>query len=190
MQVLEDRIIKDGKIAAGDVLMVGSFLNQQIDVDLGLEMGAELYRLFKNEGVTKILTIEASGIALAAFAAICFRVPIVFAKKAKTSNVGGEVYTAKAYSYTHDRENTILVPKDYMLPTDRILIIDDFLAVGSSLSALISIVKDSGASLVGAGIAIEKEYQGGGNAIRKSGVRVESLAKIAEMSVENGIRFA
>lgn len=189
MKVLEERIIREGKTAPGDVLMVGSFLNQQIDVSLGLEMGREFYRLFRDDGVTKIFTIESSGIALACFAATFFRAPVIFAKKAKTSNVSGEVYTASAHSYTHNCDNTIVISKEYILPTDRILIVDDFLAAGSSLSALISIVKDAGATLVGAGIAIEKEYQGGGNKIRKTGVRVESLAKIAEMSVENGIRF-
>ncbi len=182
MKALEEKIIREGKTAAGDVLMVGSFLNQQIDTGFALEMGKEFYRLFKDDNVTKIFTIEASGIGLACLAATFFRVPVVFAKKSKTSNISGEVYNAAAHSYTHNCENTITVSKEYILPTDRILIIDDFLAAGSSLSALVSIVKSAGATLVGAGIAIEKEYQGGGNLHRKNGVRVESLAKIRSMS--------
>ena len=190
MKALEEKILREGKTAPGDVLMVGSFLNQQIDVSFGLEMGKEFYRLYKNDNVTKILTIEASGIGLACLTATFFQVPVVFAKKSKTSNMSGEFYTAHAHSYTHNCENTITVSKEYLLPTDRILIIDDFLAAGSSLSALVSVVKSSGASLAGAGIAIEKEYQGGGNMLRNSGVRVESLARIAEMSNDGKIRFS
>ena len=189
MKALEEKILRDGKTAPGDILMVGSFLNQQIDVAFGLEMGKEFYRLFKDDGVSKIFTIEASGIGLACLAATCFRVPVVFAKKAKTSNISGEVFTASSHSYTHNCDNIITVSKEFLLPTDRILIIDDFLAAGSSLSALISIVKESGATLVGAGIAIEKAYQGGGDLHRKNGVRVESLAKIGSMSPDGKIVF-
>ncbi len=189
MKALEEKIIREGKTAPGDVLMVGSFLNQQIDVSFGLEMGKEFYRLFKEDEVTKILTIEASGIALACLAATYFKVPVVFAKKSKTSNMSGDVFTAGAHSFTHNTDNVISVSKEYILPTDRILIIDDFLAIGSSLSALISIVKESGATLVGAGIAIEKEYQGGGNLHRSNGVRVESLAKIKSMDNDGKIVF-
>ncbi len=189
MQLLEQRIIKDGKIGAGDVLKVDSFLNHQIDVAFISELGREFYRLFADCGVNKILTIEASGIGVACLAAMHFNVPVVFAKKSKTVNISGDVYTSQVYSYTHKTTNTIMVSKDFLSPEDNILIIDDFLANGQALLGLLDVAKSAGASVAGVGIVIEKAYQAGGNKIREMGVRVESLARIESMSVEGGVKF-
>lgn len=189
MELLEQKIIKDGKIGAGDVLKVDSFLNHRIDTAFLCELGKEFYRLFGNCDVNKILTIEASGIGIACLTAQFFNCPVVFAKKTKTNNIYADVYTAEVYSYTHQRSYDIVVSKEFLSKDDRVLIIDDFLAKGSALSALISLVKDAGAEVVGAGIVIEKAYQEGGALIRDMGVRVESLARIESMSVEDGVRF-
>lgn len=189
MKLLEDRICADGKRQGTDVLKVDSFLNHQIDVGLLDKLGAEFFRLFGGEGVTKILTIEASGIGIACAAARYFGVPVLFAKKNKTKNLGGDVYTAKVESFTHGREYDILVSKEFLLPQDRVLLIDDFLANGSALRGLISLVNQAGAALVGAGICIEKAFQPGGEAIRAMGVRVESLARIQSLSEETGAVF-
>lgn len=189
MQLLEQRIITDGKIKAGNVLKVDSFLNHQIDVNLLNELGKEFFRLFGDCGVTKILTIEASGIAIASIAAQYFNVPVLFAKKNKTKNISGEVYTASVESFTHGTTYDIIVSKDFLCKNDRVLIIDDFLARGKALIGLIKLVEDAGASVIGAGIAIEKAFQDGGEIIRSKGVRVESLARIARMSEEDGITF-
>lgn len=189
MKLLEERIIKDGKVLAGDVLKVDSFLNHQIDVELVSALGAEWKRLFENDGVTKILTIEASGIGIACLAAQYFKVPVVFAKKSKSSNIGNDFYTSSVVSYTHGQTYKVIVSKKYINEGDRILIIDDFLANGSALKALISICEKGGATVVGAGIAIEKAYQAGGNEIRERGYRVESLAKISYMNDTDGIVF-
>jgi xanthine phosphoribosyltransferase len=188
MKILEDRILKDGKIGAGNVLKVDCFVNHQIDVPFMNEVTKEFYRLFKDENVTKIVTIEASGIGIACLAAVHFGVPVVFAKKTPTNNISGDVYTAQVYSYTHERNYTIRISKEFLDPSDRILIIDDFLAKGSALTALLSLVNEAGATVVGAGIIIEKTYQDGGKIIRDMGIRVESLAKISSMD-ENGIVF-
>ena len=188
MKLLEDKILKDGKVAAGNVLKVDSFLNHQIDVPFISELGREFYRLYKDEGVTKILTIEASGIGIACLTAAYFGVPVVFAKKTPTNNISGDVYTAEVYSYTHERSYTIRLSREFLTKDDRVLIIDDFLAKGSALLALLSVIKDAGASVIGAGIVIEKAYQNGGEIVRNMGVRVESLARIAEMN-EKGIKF-
>lgn len=185
MKLLEDRILKDGKIGAGNVLKVDCFLNHQIDVPFISELGKEFYRLYKDEGITKILTIEASGIGIACLAANHFGVPVVFAKKTETNNISGDVYTAEVYSYTHERTYNIRLAKEFLTSGDRVLIIDDFLAKGSALLALIKLVEAAGASIAGAGIVIEKSYQSGGDIVRSLGVRVESLAKIASM--ENGV---
>lgn len=189
MKRLEERICRDGKIGAGNVLKVDSFLNHQMDVPFLCEMGQEFYRLFQNEGITKILTIEASGIGIAALTAQYFGVPVLFAKKTPTNNISGDIYTAEVYSYTHERNYTIYVSKDFLLPGDRVLIIDDFLAKGSALFALLDLIHSAGAEVVGAGIAIEKAYQDGGAKVRATGLRVESLARIASMSVESGVQF-
>ncbi|MBQ8642594.1 MAG: xanthine phosphoribosyltransferase [Clostridia bacterium] len=190
MKLLEERIRRDGRIGAGNVLKVDSFLNHQMDVPFLCELGKEFHRLFKEEGITKVLTIEASGIGIAALTAQYFGVPVLFAKKTPTNNISGDIYTAEVYSYTHERTYTIYVSKDFLLPGDRVLIIDDFLAKGSALFGLLDLVKSAGASVAGAGIAIEKAYQEGGEKVRAAGLRVESLARIASMSVEEGVRFA
>ncbi len=190
MKLLEDKIINDGKIGAGDVLKVDGFLNHCMDVEFLSELGKEFYRLYKDAGVTKILTIEASGIGIACLTAQYFKVPMVFAKKTKTVNIFSDVYTSRVESFTHKRVYDIIVSKEYLRPEDRVLIIDDFLAQGSALQGLISLVTDAGAEVVGAGIVIEKAFQPGGDLIRGMGVRVESLARIAHMSCEDGITFA
>ena len=189
MKLLEDRIRRDGHIGAGNVLKVDCFLNHQIDVPFISSLGEEFYRLYKDEGITKILTIEASGIGVACLTAMHFGVPVLFAKKTPTNNIYGDVYTAEVYSYTHERTYTIYVSRQFLSPDDRILIIDDFLAKGSALKALLSLIDAAGAQVAGAGIVIEKAYQEGGALIRNSGVRVESLARIASMSEKDGIVF-
>ena len=188
MKLLEDRILKDGKIGAGNVLKVDSFVNHQIDVPFISRLGEEFYRLYKDEGVTKILTIEASGIGIACLTAAYFNVPVVFAKKTPTNNISGDVYTSEVYSYTHETTYTIRLSKEFLSAEDRVLIIDDFLAKGSALLALLKLVHDAGASVVGAGIVIEKAYQPGGDIVRGQGIRVESLARIASMD-EDGVKF-
>jgi len=189
MRLLEERIAKDGIVKDGGVLKVDSFLNHQMDVHLYEEMAKEFLRLYDGCGVNKILTIEASGIGIACLTAQAFGCPAVFAKKSRTSNLSADVYTAKVESFTHGGEYDIMVSKDYLRPGDRVLIVDDFLANGAALTGLIKLVRDAGATVVGAGVAIEKAFQPGGELIRSSGVRVESLARIRSMSVENGIEF-
>ena len=182
MKLLEERIRKDGKIKGGDVLKVDSFLNHQMDVALFQEIGKEFYRLYGDCGVTKILTIEASGIGIACVTAQFFGCPVIFAKKNKTKNIAGDVYTSKVESFTHGKVYDIIVAKEFLLPTDRVLLIDDFLANGSALQGLINLVRDAGAELVGAGICVEKAFQPGGNLIRSMGVRVESLARVLRLT--------
>jgi xanthine phosphoribosyltransferase len=181
VQILEDRILKDGKVKDGGILKVDSFLNHQMDVSLFGEMAKEFYKLFAGEGINKILTIEASGIGIACITAQAFGCPVIFAKKTKTKNIAGDVYTSKVESFTHGTSYDIIVSKEFLLPGDRVLIIDDFLANGAALEGLISLVNDAGASLIGAGIAIEKAFQPGGEKLRSKGVRIESLAKIKSM---------
>ena len=188
MLALEQKILREGTVLEGHVLKVGSFLNQQLDVDFLVEMGKEIDRIYKNDGVTKLLTVESSGIAVAVAAGTVMHLPVVFAKKNKTSNVSGEIYSAMVHSYTHNTDYKIVVSKDYLKSDDKIVIIDDFLANGKALEGLIDIVNQSGATLVGATCAIEKGFQGGGDRLREQGVRVESLAVIDEMSPE-GIIF-
>ena len=188
MKLLEQRILEDGVMEGEDVLKVDSFLNHQMDVALFAEMGKEWARLFAQDNVTKILTIEASGIGIACVVAQQFGVPVLFAKKNKTKNIAGEVYTAQVESFTHGRVYDIIVSKKFLGPGDRVLLIDDFLANGAALRGLIKLVRDSGATLVGAGIAVEKAFQPGGELIRSMGVRVESLARIKSMS-SKGIEF-
>ncbi|MBP3887862.1 MAG: xanthine phosphoribosyltransferase [Cellulosilyticum sp.] len=189
MKALKDRIVKDGNIREGNVLKVDSFLNHQIDVNLLDEIGKEFKRRFEGEKINKILTIEASGIAIACIAARHFNVPVVFAKKSKTKNIAGDVYTSKVESFTHGRVYDIMVSKEFLNPEDHVLILDDFLANGQALLGLSQIVKDSGATVVGAGIVIEKGFQDGGKLLRESGLRVESLAIVDSMSVEEGVVF-
>ena len=189
MQLLEDRINKDGIVKEGNVLKVDSFLNHQIDVSFVCELGKEFYRLFKDENITKILTIEASGIGIACLAAQYFGVPVVFAKKTKTINIYSDTYNATVHSYTHKRDYDIVVSKEFLSKEDNVLIIDDFLAKGSALTALLMLIEKAGAKTAGAGIVIEKAYQGGGNLVRDMGIRVESLAKIKSISKKDGIVF-
>ncbi len=187
MDYLKAKILSDGIVKKGNVLKVDSFLNHQMDVRLYNEIGKEFFRLFGDCDVTKILTIEASGIGIACVTAQSFNFcPVVFAKKSKTSNVSDSVYTSQVESFTHGNVNTVIVSKDYLNPGDRILIIDDFLANGAALNGLIDIVNQSGATLVGAGIVIEKGFQPGGKLIRDRGIRVESLAIIDSMNDETG----
>lgn len=189
MRLLEDRIRKDGVVKGNDVLKVDKFLNHQMDVELFTEIGKEFQRLFEGEKITKILTIEASGIGIACVVAQCFGVPVLFAKKNKTKNIAGDVYTSKVESFTHGRVYDIIVSREFLRPEDRVLLIDDFLANGAALMGLIALVREAGATLIGAGICIEKAFQPGGQRIREMGVRVESLARVKSMSEENGIEF-
>ena len=185
MKLLEDRILRDGQFLPGNVLKVDNFLNHQIDVAFVCELGREFERLFHDAGVTKILTIEASGIGIACLTAQYFNVPVVFAKKSKTTNIFGDVYTATVESYTHSTTSQIIVSRRFLQPEDRVLIIDDFLANGQALNGLIQVVEEAGATVVGAGIVIEKAFQPGGDLIRSRGIRVESLARIATMDGAN-----
>lgn len=189
MQLLEDRIRRDGIVREGGVLKVDRFLNHQMDIGLFEEMGKEFARLFAGCKVNKILTIEASGIGIACIAAQQFGCPVVFAKKSKTKNIAGDVYTTRVESFTHGNVNDVIVSRDFLGPGDRVLIIDDFLANGAALAGLIDLVRQAGATLVGAGIAVEKAFQPGGDRIRAQGVRVESLARIKSMSPEGGVEF-
>lgn len=188
MQRLKDRILKDGVIKGGNILKVDSFLNHQIDVALYDEIGQEFYRLFRDEPVTKVLTVESSGIGLAIAVARAFGVPALFAKKNRTRNIDGEVYSAAVESFTSGITYTIIVSKRFLKPSDHVLIIDDFLAKGQALLGLLAIVEQSGATVAGCGIAIEKGFQEGGKLIRDKGIRVESLAIIDSMD-EHGIKF-
>jgi xanthine phosphoribosyltransferase len=181
LKLLEERILKDGRVYPGNILKVDNFLNHQIDVRLLEAMGEEFYRLFKDDGVNKILTIEASGIAIACMTAYRFNVPLVFAKKNQTKNISADVYTSKVTSYTHGRGDDIMDAKDYLNPGDRVLIVDDFLANGKALEGLIDIVRQAGAEVAGAGIAIEKCFQPGGKELREKGVRIESLAMVRSL---------
>ena len=181
MKLLEERILRDGEVKSGEILKVDRFLNHQMDPSLFYAMAEEWKRLYDGCGVNKLLTIEASGIGIACVAGLVFGVPVVFAKKSKSRNVSDDVYTAEVVSFTHGGTNTVQVSREYLHPEDRILIIDDFLASGAALEGLIAIVEQAGATVVGAGIAIEKAFQPGGARIRAKGVRVESLARIASM---------
>ena len=186
MELLEKRIIKDGKVFSGNVLKVDSFLNHQIDVGLLDEMGLEVKKLFNDSAITKVLTIEASGIGVGCMVARHFNCPLLFAKKSKTLNIKGDVYTSKVESFTHQCTYDIIVSKDFLNENDTVLIVDDFLAKGNALIGLIDIVKQSGAKLAGCSIAIEKGYQGGGDKLRAQGIKVESLAIIEEMNDVTG----
>lgn len=190
MQLLKDRIRKDGKVYEGNVLKVDSFLNHQMDTKLFAEMGKELKRRFADVEINKILTIEASGIGIACVVAQSFDVPVVFAKKSKTKNIAGDVYTSRVESYTHGRIYDIIVSKEFLGKDDKVLLIDDFLANGKALEGLIDLVEESGAELVGAAVAIEKGFQVGGDIIRDKGVRLESLAIVDSMDAVTGeIKF-
>lgn len=186
MELLEERIRRDGVVKEGNVLKVDSFLNHQLDVALLDEMGAEWKRLFADRPITKVLTIEASGIGIAALVARHFGVPVVFAKKAQSVNLDGEMYTTKIESFTHKRVFDVIVAKKFLGPEDHVLIIDDFLANGCALNGLIEIVEKAGATVEGIGIAVEKGFQGGGDALRERGYRLESLAIVESMDAATG----
>lgn len=186
MQLLKDRIRKDGKIKEGNVLKVDSFLNHQMDVKLFQEIGKEFKRRFEGEEITKILTIEASGIGIACVAAEVFDVPVVFAKKTQTKNIAGDVYTTKVESFTHGRVYDIIVSREFLGKGDKVLLIDDFLANGKALEGLAELVKKAGAELVGAGVVIEKGFQVGGDIIRSKGIHLESLAIVESMDEKTG----
>ena len=188
MKELEDKILQDGKVKPGGILKVDSFLNHQIDPQLLYDMAVELKRLYEGSGVNKILTVESSGIAIAAMAGYVFSCPLVFAKKSKTRNMADTVWCAEVESFTHGGSNTIMVSKEYLGPDDCVLIVDDFLATGAALIGLKAICEQAGSKIAGAGIAIEKVFQGGGNLLRAEGMRIESLAKITTMS-DNGLEF-
>ena len=186
MQLLQDRIRKDGQIKEGNILKVDSFLNHQIDVGLLEEIGKEFHRQFADRNVTKILTIEASGIAIACIAAQYFNCPVIFAKKTKTLNIAGEVYTAKVESFTHQTTNDIIVSKSFLNAEDKVLIIDDFLANGKAIFGLSELVRQAGAELVGAGVVIEKGFQEGGKRLREMGIDLHSLAIVESMDPAAG----
>ena len=186
MELLEERIRKDGTVKQGNVLKVDSFLNHQMDVELFNEMGKEFKRLFADKHITKILTIEASGIGIACIVAQHFHVPVVFAKKAKSINLDGEMYTTKIESFTHKKIYDVIVAKKFLSPEDHVLIIDDFLANGCAVLGLIDLIRSAGATVEGIGIAVEKGFQRGGDMIRSQGVQVESLAIVDAMNYETG----
>ncbi len=186
MNFLEERIMKDGLVKPGNVLKVDSFLNHQMDVALLDQIGEEFHRRFADKPITKVLTIEASGIAIAYPVARCFGVPVVFAKKSKSVNLDGDLYTAEVESFTHKNKNTVVVSKRFLSADDHVLIIDDFLANGCALQGLISIVEAAGATVEGIGIAVEKGFQIGGRVIRNLGYHLESLAIVESMDAETG----
>ena len=190
MELLKERIRRDGKVKGTDVLKVDSFLNHQMDVELFAEIGKEFKRRFAGCEINKILTIEASGIGIACVVAQYFHCPVIFAKKTQTKNIAGEVYTSKVESFTHGRVYDIIVAKEFLGPGDKVLLIDDFLANGAALEGLAQLLKDAGAELVGAGIVIEKAFQPGGDRLRAKGLRIEALARVQSMNEETGVTFA
>ena len=186
MKLLEERIQRDGTVKAGNILKVDSFLNHQIDVDLLDRMGMEFKRLFSDAPINKILTIEASGIGIACIAARSFHVPVVFAKKAQSLNIDGEVFSSKVASFTHKKVYEIIVSRKFLSPEDHVLIIDDFLANGCAVNGLIDLIHAAGATLEGVGIAVEKGFQEGGQQLREMGIRLESLAIVESMDAVTG----
>ena len=189
MKALEEKIIKEGKVYPGQVLKVGAFLNHQIDVPFMNKVGEEFYNLFKDEPITKILTIETSGIGIACLTANFFNVPVLYAKKSKGINIGDDCYNVQVKSYTHKNVSNVIIEKQFLTPDDVVLVVDDFLANGCALEGLLELVNMAGARAVGCGIVIEKAFQDGGKRLREKGIRIESLARIQEMD-ENGITFA
>ena len=181
MKLLEERILTDGVVKEGNILKVDRFLNHQMDPALFLEMAKEWKRLYEGCPVNKILTIEASGIGIACITAQVFGCPVVFAKKTKTKNIASDVYTARVMSYTTGNTYDVIVSREFLLPTDRLLLIDDFLANGAALDGLLELSRQAGAEVIGAGIAIEKAFQRGGERLRRAGLRIESLARIQSM---------
>lgn len=188
MREMEEKILRDGKILPGGILKVGSFLNQQIDTAFLKEMGAEIARLFADQGITKVLTIESSGIAIAVAAGMAMDVPVVFAKKHKSSNVDGNVYSTLVHSFTHNTDYNVVVSQDYLCENDTVLLVDDFLAGGNALRGLLDLCRQAGAHIAGAAVAIEKSFQGGGDTLRANGLRIESMAIIEHMD-DGSIQF-
>ncbi|PKK40049.1 Xanthine phosphoribosyltransferase [Clostridiaceae bacterium JG1575] len=188
MKKLEEKIRKEGRILPGEILKVDQFINHMIDTDLFVEMGQEYYEVFKDRGVTKILTLEVSGIALAFAAALQFHVPVLFAKKIQSLTLGNDVYKSQVYSYTKQKKNDIVADRNYLTKDDKVLIIDDFLAMGEALSGLIDLCNQAGAEVVGIGIGIEKAFQPGGETMRQKGYHVHSLARIERFAPE-GVVF-
>lgn len=186
MNFLEERIVKDGVVKEGNILKVDSFLNHQMDINLFDQMGEEFKRRFADKPINKIVTIEASGIGIACIVARHFGVPVVFAKKTQSVNIDGEVYVAEVESFTHKCKNQVIVSKKFLGPDDHVLVIDDFLANGCALQGLISIVAQAGGTVEGIGIAVEKGFQGGGDALRAEGYDVDSLAIVESMNPETG----
>lgn len=186
MELLKQKIINEGQVYEGNVLKVDGFLNHRIDIPFMQEVAREFHRLFKDEGVNKILTIEASGIAIGALVAQEFGCPLVFAKKTKTKNIAGDVLTSKVESFTHATTYDIIVSKRFIGRNDRVLIVDDFLAIGNALNGLIKLVNDGGAELAGCGVVIEKGFQHGGDKLREQGIKLESLAIVDSMDCETG----
>ena len=189
MKALEEKILKEGTVLPGDILKVDNFLNHQIDVAFAREIGEEFYRLFSEEKVTRILTVESSGIAPAVFTAVCFGdLPVIYAKKSSAANMGSDVYHATSYSYTRQTPYTLTVSKKYLSENDRVLLIDDFLANGEATAALISVCEQAKAEIVGCGIVIEKSYQQGRKRLEEKGIKVHSLARVARMT-DDSIEF-
>jgi xanthine phosphoribosyltransferase len=189
MQILKNRILAEGQVLSGNILNVGSFLNQQVDIGLYNEIGREFARRFSGAGVTRILTVEASGIGIACITAQYFNVPVVFARKFRAKNIGDDLYSAEVSSYTHGIDYTITVPRPYIKRDDLVLLIDDFLANGCALEGLVSLTEIAGARLAGAGVVIEKGFQQGGRRLREKNIRLESLVTIDSMGADTGIRF-
>lgn len=188
MKALEDKILAEGQVYPGNILKVSSFLNHQLDVDFLMSMGEEIARLYADTKIDKILTIEASGIAIAVAAAAYMHVPVVFAKKNKTTNILADVYASRVESYTHKEVYQVVVSKEHLHEGENILIIDDFLAIGNALNGLMDIVGQAGGITQGVAIAIEKGFQGGGDALRNRGIRVESLAIVDSMT-DDSVKF-
>ena len=185
MQELVERIRTDGKVKPGGILKVDSFLNHKIDPQLMYDMANEVKRIYEGTEINKVLTVEASGIGFAVMVGFVLGCPVVFAKKSKSANISDSVYSALVHSYTHGNDNNVIVSKEYLTADDKVLIVDDFLAMGEALTGLLSVVKQAGAQTAGAAIAIEKAFQPGGEKLRQSGVRIESLARIASMTDDN-----
>ncbi|MBU3806284.1 MAG: xanthine phosphoribosyltransferase [Candidatus Fournierella pullistercoris] len=189
MKLLEDRIVQDGQMRAGNILKVDAFLNHQLDVNLLDEIGKEFYRIYQNDGINKILTIEASGIAIACMTARYFNVPVVFAKKAKSKNLDGDVFTSTVHSFTYGKDYNITLSKKFLSPSDKVLIVDDFLAVGKAMNGLLDVCRQAGATVGGIGIAIEKGFQTGGEQLRAAGYKLTSLAIVDGIDDDGKVQF-
>lgn len=189
MNFLEEKIISDGQVREGDILKVDSFLNHQLDVEILDKIGKSFYDKYKNSGITRILTVEASGIAIACMTAQYFHVPVVFAKKAKSRNLDGDLYTSVVHSFTYGKDYNVTLSKKYLGSSDKVLIVDDFMAVGKAMHGMLDICSQAGACVAGIGIAIEKGFQGGGDQLRADGYTVTSLAIVDHMDEKTGITF-